>query len=155
MSKFLIRFFFIQKIKNIKFDAIGFSKLEAFPSSFIHDEDTVRKMPSSLNDTDSKYQSLLQICNEMYQNDQNVEPNSKIFENILEGLNWLTNEKDPLILKQLVQKRSAYLNPELNANIFDSYPHNNSSQEDKINVLVTGSLYLVGLTLKCLNFRID
>ena len=49
----------------------------------------------------------------------------KIFSNIFDSLNWLTKD------------------------------NNSNNGDEKINVLITGSLYLVGLSLKVLEYKID
>lgn len=113
-------------------------------------KDTFRKMPSTILDTDEKYENLLNLYKELKKNDNN---NNKkvsdlkvtITDNILEGLNWLTDSQDEALLKNLSEhniQRSVQTFPNLDRN-------------EKINVLVTGSLYLVGLTLKVLDFKID
>ena len=104
-------------------------------------------MPKATLDTDLKYTSLMETYLKLSQldensNNSNEKPSCQIFESILEGLDWLTNGKDASI--------AAKLN-ELNLN-----PTKNSSEScSKVNVVITGSLYLVGLSLKVLNFKID
>ena len=89
--------------------------------------DNVRKMPSASLDTDAKYTKLVELyANLNAASDATSDSKCKIFENVFEALNWLTD---------------------LNTT------HTNT--EENINVLVTGSLYLVGLSLKVLNFKID
>ena len=103
-------------------------------------------MPSAQLDTDTKYSNLVDTYNRLYsERYQSLEqkPNCKIFENILESLDWLTNGTDQY-LNDLLQNYSKIET----SNLID---HN----DRKINVLVTGSLYLVGLTLKVLHFKID
>jgi folylpolyglutamate synthase/dihydropteroate synthase len=76
-------------------------------------------MPAVALDTESKYQRLLELCNEMNEKrGRNVK--TEVFDSVLEALNWA------------------------------SY----SDRTIKTNVLITGSLYLVGLSLKVLNYRI-
>lgn len=109
-------------------------------------------MPSAVFDTDEKYEKLLNLYKELKNYDSNnndkksVNSNVIIAENILEGLNWLTGNQDEVLFKnslEHVTKRSQN-------SIYSEF-----NKHEKINVLITGSLYLVGLTLKVLNFKID
>ena len=79
-------------------------------------------MPSASLDTDAKYTNLVEIYNNL--NKATDTSKSKIFENVFEALNWLTDQKDQMLT---TQQNST------NVNI-----------DQKINVLITGSLYLVG-----------
>jgi hypothetical protein len=73
----------------------------------------------------------------------------RIFENIFDSLVWLTEHKDAGLINQI------FLNDNLNCVKNSTLNHSNFTQEDKhINVLITGSLYLVGLALEVLNFKI-
>ena len=73
----------------------------------------------------------------------------KIFENIFDSLFWLTNYKDNILLNQY-KLNSTLVNPN------EELINENQFQNEKIhtNVLITGSLYLVGLALEVLNFQI-
>ena len=96
-------------------------------------------------DTDEKYTKLAQTYSKL-EAEKSLEPDCllkskcKIFDNILEALNWLTQRKDDTLKNQL--NFNEKLIPTDNIN-------------EKINVLVTGSLYLVGLSLKVLKYKID
>lgn len=108
-------------------------------------------MPSAILDNDEKYEKLLNLYKELKKIDNNN--NEKAFkvtiaDNILEGLNWLTESRDEDLLKKL----SEYNNHKF-MQTNQTFP--NLDQDENINVLITGSLYLVGLTLKVLNFKID
>lgn len=99
-------------------------------------------MPNAALDTDSKYQHLLESFSKLYEEKfgesrKGEKPQCRIFDNILESLNWLTQGRDELLAEQLKNE---------NTNAMTSKP--------KINVLITGSLYLVGLSLKVLKFPI-
>lgn len=103
-------------------------------------------MPSVVLDTDSKYDHLIELYLKLHsekheyrdKNNNFENPNCKIFDNVLEALNWLTMSKDPSLREQL-------------ENVTDD----GSKEAKKTNVLITGSLYLVGLSLKVLNYKID
>jgi hypothetical protein len=81
-----------------------------------------------------KYDELISSFNEI-KNELNIQKkiDCKIFSNIFESINWLTNGMEPLLSDQ----------------------NNNNNDNQKINVLITGSLYLVGLSLKVLEQKID
>ena len=102
--------------------------------------DTLRLMPSASLDSDEKYEKLLQsylnLCSPK-KNDSYNKSNCKLFDNILDSLIWLTEHKDKNLLEQ--QKNLSNFNDE----------------NQKTNVLITGSLYLVGLALKVLKFKTD
>lgn len=106
-------------------------------------------MPNSMLDTDEKYTKLAQTYSkleaEKILNPDNdlLKSKCKIFDNILEALNWLTQRKDDTLKNQL------NFNEKLTPT--DNITNNN----EKINVLITGSLYLVGLSLKVLKYKID
>ena len=115
----------------------------------IYSIDTVRKMPSASLDSDVKYQKLIQtnqdLCSSKNKNDSNNNNNShnksncKLFDNILESLIWLTENKDKNLLAQISHKNELVY----------------TKERQKTNVLITGSLYLVGLALKVLNYKTD
>ena len=106
-------------------------------------------MPSAIFDSDRKYTNLVEICKDL--NKTNDHSNSQsnnalgekcqIFENVFDALDWLTDSSDPTLESPLKNK---------NLNCAQI-----KSSDKKINVLVTGSLYLVGLSLKVLNFKIN
>ena len=103
-------------------------------------------MPSASLDSDEKYKKLLQLYQDLYsskykQQDKNNKSTCKLFDNIFDSLIWLTQSQDKNFLSKLNEPVSSY-----------SFSNTNQPQ---INVLVTGSLYLVGLTLKVLNFKTD
>ena len=60
--------------------------------------------------------------------------NCEIFSNIFDSLYWLTNGMEPMVGGEL---------------------KNELSDRKRINVLITGSLYLVGLSLKVLEQKIN
>ncbi len=97
-------------------------------------------MPSASLDSDEKYEKLLlsylNLCSSK-KNDSYNKSNCKLFDNILESLIWLTEHKDKNLLEQ--QQSLSNFNDE----------------KQKTNVLITGSLYLVGLALKVLKFETD
>lgn len=111
-------------------------------------------MPSVVLDTDSKYQNMLDnflaLNNEKFagKNLESRNPECKIFDNVLESLVWLTKSQDQSLLGQLNKSRQT------SENDIDNFPIEIKDSE-KINVLITGSLYLVGLSLKVLDFKID
>ena len=115
-------------------------------------------MPSVALDNDAKYQNLLDLCIEMSKekNGENARSNFKIFGNILEALNWLTESKDATLTMQLDNDFSAYSMQQSHLETVLSGKNINESMNtsEKINVLITGSLYLVGLSLKVLNYKI-
>ena len=99
-------------------------------------------MPSASLDSDEKYEKLLlsylNLCSSK-KNDSYNKSNCKLFDNILESLIWLTEHKDKNLLEQQQQENLSNFNDE----------------KQKTNVLITGSLYLVGLALKVLKFKTD
>ena len=98
-------------------------------------------MPSASLDSDEKYEKLLlsylNLCSSK-KNDSYNKSNCKLFDNILESLIWLTEHKDKNLLEQQQENLSNF-----------------NDEKQKTNVLITGSLYLVGLALKVLNFKTD
>jgi len=74
----------------------------------------------------------------------------KIFENIIDSLVWLTEQKDAELLDKI------YLNNKIDDASSLNFNHCDDSQNEEkhINVFITGSLYLVGLALEVLNFKI-
>ena len=114
----------------------------------------MRRMPSALFDTDEKYKKLLSSYlrvhsdNLNFQNDTNNNNesliNCKIFDNILESLIWLTKNGDDNLTKQLCTNTKQLKGLQTA-----------ETPDQKINVLITGSLYLVGLSLKVLNFKMN
>ncbi len=100
-------------------------------------------MPSASLDSDEKYEKLLlsylNLCSSK-KNDSYNKSNCKLFDNILESLIWLTEHKDKNLLEQQQQQQSL---------------SNFNDEKQKTNVLITGSLYLVGLALKVLKFETD
>lgn len=156
----------------MKLDAVAISKLEAYPKDLnvvsqgraINQEyfffffsihfirfiltDTVRKMPMAALDNDEKYTNLVKNFIEIQSFDKNnnddsksIDYNYKIFENVFEGLMWLTNGNDENLVKQASNFQSIVQDPE------------SADNKPKVNVLITGSLYLVGLSLKVLGFK--
>lgn len=108
-------------------------------------------MPYSSFDTDEKYQSLLLTCAKLYPDKHQqsyVNPNFKVFENVLDSLNWLTESSDPILNAQIKCQKPAPLIENL-----DQYLTDLNQTGSKLNVLITGSLYLVGLSLKVLNYK--
>lgn len=100
-------------------------------------------------DTDEKYTKLAQTYSKLEaekslnSDDDLFKSKCKIFDNILEALNWLTQRKDDTLKNQL------------NFNEKLTPTDENTNNNEKINVLITGSLYLVGLSLKVLKYKID
>jgi folylpolyglutamate synthase/dihydropteroate synthase len=117
------------------------------------DEDNVRKMPTAVLDNDQKYQNMLEVCLKMNRK-TNSKLKCKIFENVLEALMWATESRDANLQQQMTIGRSAYPNHE-NIHSLISVSEQETQNGQKINVLVTGSLYLVGLALKVLNYKIS
>lgn len=139
-------------------------------------------MPSASLDCDEKYTKLLNsyqdLCLSKIKSNNNNDRNNndilattisnksscKLFDNILESLIWLTENKDKNLLSQILSSNnsqqhstadyfsSVYI--EENKEV-DEEEEKNNQQQKKTNVLITGSLYLVGLTLKVLNFKTD
>jgi hypothetical protein len=113
-------------------------------------------MPNVLLDNDSKYINLVEtyknILEDKYKNkikDEiflSKESSCRIFDNILEALNWITNNKDDMLKNKLINLTGVSLEEKFNRS---------NSKSTKINVVITGSLYLVGLSLKVLNYKID
>lgn len=117
-------------------------------------------MPSASLDSDDKYTRLLQLYQDLYankfksashrvestskdtNNNNNNKSNCKLFDNILESLIWLTEQQDKNLLAQLTSQDN-----------LDRLVNTSESHSSRINVLITGSLYLVGLSLKVLNFK--
>jgi folylpolyglutamate synthase/dihydropteroate synthase len=101
-------------------------------------------MPSASLDSDEKYEKLLlsylNLCSSK-KNDSYNKSNCKLFDNILESLIWLTEHKDKNLLEQQQQQQENL--------------SNFNDEKQKTNVLITGSLYLVGLALKVLKFKTD
>ena len=98
-------------------------------------------MPSVSLDTDDKYTNLVEIYQSL--NTNSPKDNCRIFENVFEALDWLTDNREPEIVKSAGSSDTCLYSTNKNAN-----------GDKKINILVTGSLYLVGLSLKVLNFKI-
>ena len=100
-------------------------------------------------DNDEKYENLVKTFlkiqnldkNNNSNDSQSIDYNYKIFENVFEALMWLTNGNDENLVKQASNFQPVMLNPEY------------GQQKPKVNVLITGSLYLVGLSLKVLGFK--
>jgi hypothetical protein len=102
-------------------------------------------MPMAALDNDDKYTNLVKNLIEIQEtsdksNNNQAALNYKIFENVFEALMWLTCGNDETLLKQ--------------APNFQFEPQLIEKQKQKVNVLITGSLYLVGLSLKVLDFKI-
>ncbi|CAF0706126.1 unnamed protein product [Brachionus calyciflorus] len=140
---------FLELLTALKFDAVAFSKLKAFPDELNKEKDTFRKMPSVVLDNDEKYENLLKmyinLADEKYKkcdvnNNEHFESKSQVFDNILESLDWLTDSRDEVLRKKLSETKAVCTS---------------SDNDQNINVLITGSLYLVGLALKVLRFKID
>jgi hypothetical protein len=113
-------------------------------------------MPNAFLDNDSKYIHLVETYKKIFDEkskneneDKNFnlkkESSCKIFDNILEALNWITNNKDDNLRNKTESLKGFSFEEK-----FDQ-----SNKKSKINVVITGSLYLVGLSLKVLNYRID
>ena len=90
-------------------------------------------MPSAQLDNDSKYDNLVNLYLALERQKYSGEANPKHaecqkFESVSEALEWLRGDKEPSINNQIAAKT---------------------------NVLITGSLYLVGLALKLLEYKID
>jgi folylpolyglutamate synthase/dihydropteroate synthase len=102
-------------------------------------------MPSVSLDTDEKYTNLVEIYQNLTKNSQSDNTKCQIFDNVYDALNWLTEFNEPELAGSVNSQSGTGLNTTnqvLNA-------------DKKINILVTGSLYLVGLSLKVLNFKIN
>jgi hypothetical protein len=102
-------------------------------------------MPSVSLDTDEKYTNLVEIYQNLNKNSQSDNTKCQIFDNVYDALNWLTEFSEPELTGSVNSQSGTGLNTTnqvLNA-------------DKKINILVTGSLYLVGLSLKVLNFKIN
>ena len=105
----------------------------------------------------SKYIQLVETYKTIMSNLNRTANEPRIFENIFDSLVWLTDHKDPGLLNQinLHDKINELEINDLNDNDFSNNSINESkSQKTHTNVLITGSLYLVGLTLEVLNFQI-
>lgn len=90
------------------------------------------KINQAVEDT-SKYDLLINSFNEIKKElkiEKSIE--CKVFLNVCEAISWLTNGKEPAI---------------------DAYEDSNKTSVNT-NVLITGSLYLVGLSLKVLEQKI-
>ena len=118
-------------------------------------------MPSASLDCDEKYMKLLESYQDLCVSKNNDKNNNehtsnksscKLFDNILESLIWLTENKDKNLLSQILSKNSQHTTAS-KANLSECIEE--KKREKKTNVLITGSLYLVGLTLKVLNFKTD
>lgn len=114
-------------------------------------------MPNVVYDTESKYENLSKDFQSLYKEKFSSQteselPKCKVFGNILDSLDWLTQNQDGLLANQLKHSKPAMFLEEhqltTSSSISDNFPQ-------KTNVLITGSLYLVGLSLKVLNFKID
>lgn len=99
-------------------------------------------------DNDEKYTNLIKNFIEIQSFDKNnnddsksIDYNYKIFESVFEGLMWLTNGNDENLAKQASNLQSIVQDPK------------SADKKPKVNVLITGSLYLVGLSLKVLGFK--
>ena len=134
----------------MKFDAVAISKLKSYPKDLNNSlflSDNFRKTPMDALDNDDKYINLvktfLEIQHIKFDENNNPQPdlNYKMFENVFESLMWLTNGSDETLLKQV-----SNFQPEFQPAV--------PEQPQKVNVLITGSLYLVGLALKVLGFKI-
>lgn len=122
-------------------------------------------MPNTVLDTDSKYQNLLKgflsLHHDKFASTEESErqpPECKVFGNILDSLGWLTNLQDDLLANQLKHSKPAAILDQVNLNnATTNIPKMTDPQTEppKINVLITGSLYLVGLSLKVLNYKIE
>ena len=77
-----------------------------------------------------------------------------IFDNIYESLLWLTDFRDDELLNHKFRNGFSHTNINNHKCSFESNNTLNGETKDKINVLITGSLYLVGLTLEVLDFHI-
>lgn len=111
-------------------------------------------MPMASLDKDEKYKNLIEtflnlqinrLKNDQNNNNDADKINYKIFDNILESLVWLTEGGDRK-LKMQITAEDENKHP-LNTSNFSG------SENEKINVLITGSLYLVGLSLKVLDYK--
>ncbi len=131
-------------------------------------------MPSALLDNDEKYKNLIEsytkIQNEIAFTTKNDESNEKnqliceskianikksecrVFDNIFDSLVWLTEQNDKNLFKNY--KKSNNNNNNI-VNNFATEADKKNDKKSKINVLITGSLYLVGLSLQVLNAKID
>ncbi len=101
-------------------------------------------MPSASLENEEKYKNLIDSYirlkrHKKPEDENNNNINCQLFENILESLIWLTESRDQNLTKQLLISEKA----------------KTEGKNQKINVLITGSLYLVGLSLKILNYKID
>jgi hypothetical protein len=108
-------------------------------------------MPNVFLDNDLKYNNLVDTYKKIFEEkykDKNIkfkESSCKIFDNIFEALNWITDNKDDSLVNKLEKLKGSSLKEN----------YNQSNNKSKINVVITGSLYLVGLSLKVLNYKID
>jgi hypothetical protein len=100
-------------------------------------------MPAAALDTDEKYTKLVQTYNELIEakrlaaanddcannnplaNEKRTAHECKIFDNVSGSIEWLLSTPEP------------------------------TGVDTHTNIVITGSLYLVGLSLKVLNFKID
>lgn len=94
-------------------------------------------MSKAADENNIKYNVLVDIFAKLCR-ERHATPEIKKFDNILESLNWLTRGQDDVLAKQLRNETAT-----------------NRSHSQKTNVLITGSLYLVGLSLKVLQYKID
>ena len=99
----------------------------------------------------SKYFQLVDTYKTIISNLNKSSNEPRIFENIFDSLVWLTEHKDPGLLNQINSDNKIL---SINDIDFRNSANESITEEAHINVLITGSLYLVGLTLEVLNFQI-
>jgi hypothetical protein len=104
----------------------------------------------------SKYFQLVETYKTIMSNLNKSINEPRIFENIFDSLVWLTDHKDPGLLNQIKSdiQIDDINNLNINENDFSNSINEQKNEEMHTNVLITGSLYLVGLTLEVLNFQI-
>ena len=106
-------------------------------------------MPSAELDTNDKYQNLIKSFLNLQFKNTGLDPNNndkkinhQVFTNVLDSLIWLTNGSDKNLIEKYQSTELSDLNLDKNrANIINK----------PVNVLITGSLYLVGLSLQVLD----
>jgi len=124
-----------KKLLEMKFDSVAFSKLNLYPETWKGTQDNVRKMPMQKLDNEEKYKKLietfLQLQVDRIQQANKADQNN----NVEDGINYKIFDN--------VQESLDWLTSE------------ETRKGERLNVLVTGSLYLVGLALKVLEFKMD
>jgi folylpolyglutamate synthase len=124
-----------KKLLEMKFSAVAFSKLNLYPDLQKTMQDNVRKMPMQKLENEDKYRKLIETFLDLQIDRIRQEATTDKNNNIDEGINYKIFDN--------VQESLEWLTCE------------EVKSGERLNVLVTGSLYLVGLALKVLEFKMD